>query len=316
VPTQELPQEAGFYRDVIDNMSDGVYFVDRSRRITYWSRGAERLSGFPAEQVVGLRCMDGILNHVDDQGQELCGVRCPLRATMLDDEPHNAHVYMHHKDGHRQPVWVRASPLHGADGKVVGAVEVFSDDTAVTTARARLAEVEQLAVRDTLTGLGNRRFLEAQLESRLDEWKRHGWGFGILFADIDHFKAVNDTYGHAVGDEALTLVARTLSLNLRSSDTVSRFGGEEFVVVVLHATEQTLTSTAERLRALVEQSSFVAHGRRVPVTVSLGGAMVASGDTVASLLERADAQLYAAKHAGRNRVHIAPASPSPDPDLK
>jgi predicted signal transduction protein with EAL and GGDEF domain len=109
------------------------------------------------------------------------------------------------------PVWVRSAPLHDPDGTIVGAVEVFSDDTAATTARAQVRELEQLALTDQLTGLGNRRYLEMQLRTRFHKWARYGSPFGVLIADIDWFKRVNDTYGHDIGDETLAMVARTAS---------------------------------------------------------------------------------------------------------
>ena len=90
-----MEQDLALYRDLVDNMSDGVYFVDRTRTITYWSRGAERLTGYHASEVVGRRCLDGILNHVDECGTELCGAGCPLKATIRDGRCRDAHVFMH-----------------------------------------------------------------------------------------------------------------------------------------------------------------------------------------------------------------------------
>ena len=173
-----LEHDGAFYRELIDKMSDGVYFVDRARRITYWSAGAERLTGFRAEDVVGLKCRDRILCHIDDEGTQLCGALCPLRAVMHDGAPHEAHVYLHHADGHRHPVWVRGAAIKNSDGEIIGAVEVFSDDSAVRSARARAEELERLALTDALTGLGNRRYLEAELETRLHAWRRGGNPFG------------------------------------------------------------------------------------------------------------------------------------------
>src|SRR5664280_2072141 len=121
VRSRGMGQDLAFYRDLVDNMSDGVYFVDRTRTITYWSRGAERLTGYHASEVVGRRCRDGILNHVDECGTELCGAGCPLKATIRDGRCRDAHVFMHHADGHRQPVWVRAAPLRDPAGEISGA---------------------------------------------------------------------------------------------------------------------------------------------------------------------------------------------------
>jgi diguanylate cyclase (GGDEF)-like protein/PAS domain S-box-containing protein len=296
-----LEHDGAFYRELIDKMSDGVYFVDRARRITYWSAGAERLTGYRAEDVVGRKCRERILCHVDDLGTQLCGALCPLKQTMHDGLTREAHVYLHHADGHRHPVWVRGAPIRNSDGEIVGAVEVFSDDTAVRVARARAEELERLSLTDPLTGLGNRRCLEAELDTRLHAWRRDTVPFGVLFADIDLFKQVNDRFGHEVGDEVLAMVARTLTFGLQAGDIAARYGGEEFVVIV-HAPDE-LKATAERLRTLVQASRLVAARQSVEVTISLGGAVVDPGDDGESLLRRADLALYMAKQAGRNRFH-------------
>ncbi len=310
-----MDQDVEFYRALVDNMTDGVYFVDRTRTITYWSKGAERLTGYSAAEVMGRRCRDAILNHVDDGGRELCGSRCPLKATIADGQVREAHVWLHHADGHRHPVWVRAAPIRDGNGKITGAVELFSDNTAVVDARTRMTEMEQLALVDPLTGLGNRRYLLTQLTTRFDEFVRYHRPFGILFADIDHFKRINDEYGHDVGDDSLKVVARTLSYALRNDEAITRFGGEEFVAVLPLIDLDTLTTTAERLRTLVESSRLVVNRQAVKLTVSIGGTMAVPGDDADTLLRRADSLLYAAKEAGRNRITIdaPPDGATPEP---
>jgi diguanylate cyclase (GGDEF)-like protein/PAS domain S-box-containing protein len=296
-------QDGAFYRELIDKMSDGVYFVDCARRITYWSVGAERLTGYRAEDMVGRECRDGLLIHVDDAGNPLCGGPCPLKETMKDGRCREAHVFVHHAAGHRRPVWVRGAPIRDSSGAIVGAVEVFSDDSVVRAARARVDELEKLAQTDTLTGLGNRRYLEKQLDFRLFEWERDGTAFGVLFVDIDLFKKVNDTYGHDAGDEVLSMVARTLSHGIRGEDVVARYGGEEFVVV-LNADTQILAEAAERLRSLVAASRLVITHQPIEVTISLGGTVVAPGDDIEGILRRADLALYGAKKSGRNQYQF------------
>ena len=165
-----------------------------------------------------------------------------------------------------------------------------------------------------MTGLGNRRCLDQQLRAGLEHWSRDREPFGLLFADIDHFNAINDRHGHQVGDEVLRVVAATLLHAVRATDSVARAGGEGFVVVLPHADAAAVRGTAEQLRALVAQSSLVVDRRRVTATVSIGGTLIRPRDTAASLLHRADALLYAAKHAGRNRVHLDVAGSAAAPE--
>ncbi len=157
---------------------------------------------------------------------------------------------------------------------------------------------------DPLTGIGNRRFIESNTHSRLEELRRYGWSFGVILIDIDHFKAVNDRFGHLVGDDVLKMVARTLAHNVRAFDAVGRWGGEEFVVIAQNVSIALLESLAERLRVLIEQSLLPVADTVVRVTVSLGATLARRTDTPASILGRADQMLYVSKQRGRNRVSV------------
>jgi diguanylate cyclase (GGDEF)-like protein/PAS domain S-box-containing protein len=293
-----------FYKHLLDEIYDGVYFVDRHRRILYWNRGAERLSGYSADEVVGHFCNDDLLRHIDECGRQLCKGLCPLAATMGDGQPRQAEVIMHHKNGHRVPVLVRVSPIRDEHDAIIGAIEVFSDNSHQRAALEEIERLRELALLDPLTGVGNRRFIESTTHSRLEELRRYGWPFGVILADIDHFKAVNDTYGHLVGDEVLKMVARTLMHNVRAFDAVGRWGGEEFAIVAQNVSAGMLHVLAERLRILVEQSALSIHTDSVRVTISLGAAIARSDDTPLSLFDRADHMLYQSKQNGRNCVSV------------
>ena len=296
--------QAAFYRDILDHLYDGVYFVDAGRTITYWNKGAERITGHSAELVVGRRCADGILNHVDDQGRRLCGRRCPLLRTIHDGTPREDHVFLHHVDGHRIPVLVRAAPMYDEAGRIVGAVETFSDNSSLVDALKRIHELDDAALRDPLTGVGNRRFADLKLESSLTEFRGHGLHHGMLFVDIDRFKAVNDVFGHMVGDRVLTAVGRTMQANLRTTDLVARWGGEEFVAIVFNVDQARLAALAENIRVLVSRSTVVAEGAEINVTVSIGATLMRPEDDRESLVARADALMYRSKTEGRDRITI------------
>lgn len=289
---------------LLENLSDGVYFVDRDRRLLYWNPAAERITGFAAGEVLGRRCKDMILNHCDESGTILCGDRCPLLATIRDGRQREAHVYLHHKDGHRKPVRVSASPLRDAAGEVTGAVETFHDDGALDRSRRRAADLLDASMRDPLTGVGNRRLGETVLAGWLAQDRPFGRDFGVLFADLDRFKLINDRHGHHVGDDALKIVARTLADNIRYGDHVIRWGGEEFVILLADTDGATITAAAERFRMLVTRARLLVGRRHVPLSISLGGTIVAPDDTAELIMRRADALLYQSKSGGRNRATL------------
>ena len=299
------PFGADVLKSIVDNMADGVYYVDTDRTLTYWNLGAQRISGYSAAEILGRHCYDNILGHVDDQGRSLCHSLCPLAATMLDGEPREASVWLHHQDGHRKPVRLRTAPVRDATGKIVGGVEVFSDASAVVKAVEDADRARRDSLTDDLTGLPNRRMFDAALTGRLENLGRYGWHFGLLIVDIDHFKQVNDRYGHAIGDAVLEGVGATLQGAVRAGDIVARWGGEEFAVLVEASDDEGLRETAERIRVLVAQSEARRETLAVSVRVSVGGTLAAPVDTPESLFARADGALYGAKHSGRNRIEIA-----------
>jgi diguanylate cyclase (GGDEF)-like protein/PAS domain S-box-containing protein len=293
-----------FYRTILDNVDDGVYFCDRERRVTFWSRGAERITGYAAEDVKGHSCAESILVHVDERGTSLCQGLCPVAATIGDGQPRQAQAFLHHKEGHRVPVVIKTNAIFADDGRVDGAVETFSDDSVLVEALRRLDALSVENETDALTGVTNRKGMILRLQAALAE-DRVAKNAGVLFFDIDHFKVVNDTYGHETGDRTLKMVAATLARNLRASDLLARWGGEEFVGLVHRMNTKTLASAAEKLRALVESSFIDVNGEHLRVTVSVGATFIRRGDTVESVVDRADGLLYESKTAGRNRVTLA-----------
>jgi diguanylate cyclase (GGDEF)-like protein/PAS domain S-box-containing protein len=287
---------------VLETLFEGAYRVDPDRRITYWNPAAEKLTGFAAGEVVGSRCADGILQHIDANGRHLCRTACPLAETLVDGRSREASVFLHHKLGHRVPVSVRCTVQRDSEGHIIGGLEVFTDASAADVLRQRIDELEQLAYLDRLTQVANRRFADATVDQRLEEYRRYQWPFGVVLFDIDRFKEVNDRWGHLVGDRALAMVANTLAGTARSFDLVARWGGDEFLVVLRNVDEARLGHIAERLRTLVESAFLTLDADTIRVTVSGGSTLAEPGDSPESLVERADRLLYTAKARGRNRV--------------
>jgi len=297
--------EKDSFERIIENLHDGLYFVNRDRVITYWNKAAEQISGFTANEVVGKSCSDNILTHVDSEGNNLCTGMCPIAATIADGKPREAEVYMHHKDGHRIPVSVRVSILTDRDGNILGGIELFTDISNQAANELRVKELEKLALLDNLTQLANRNYIEREIQSRFEEKKRFNVPFGILFIDIDHFKKFNDIYGHDVGDDVLKFVSNTFVANARPFDLYGRWGGEEFIGIIRNINGQDLELLGNRLRLLIENSYIIHENEKLYVTISIGATLVNENDTIDSLIKRADTFLYKSKAAGRNCLTTA-----------
>jgi diguanylate cyclase (GGDEF)-like protein/PAS domain S-box-containing protein len=293
------------YKEILNSLQDGVYYLDRDRIITYWNRGTEKITGYSSEQVIGRSCRDNLLNHVNEHGLVLCNEHCPMAATMQDGKPRKAYIYVHHAEGHRIPVQVRSSALRNESGEIVGAVETFNKGVSPEKTDRRIRKLKQTALLDPLTAIGNRRHLESRLKIHLLDFKENQLSFGLLFCDIDHFKELNDTYGHNLGDKVLRMIAQTLIGNIRETDTMGRWGGEEFLVILQNVDTKALLAIGEKLLNLVRRSHLTLPDKGIlSATISIGGTLVRKADTLEKLVDRADRLMYQSKADGRNCITI------------
>lgn len=294
-----------FYKDLLTNLDVGIYFVDEMRHITFWNKGAERLTGYKSEDVIGSWCGDGLLNHVDEAGNLMCGTACPLKATIQDGKHRKKEVFLKHARGFRVPVEVSADPIRDQSGKIVGAVEVFTDISPKVTARERIRELSKAAYTDKLTGAANRRYSDLILERSFHDLHHYSIPFGAIFLDIDDFKQVNDSYGHLVGDEVIKMVADTLTSTVRTSDLVGRWGGDEFILILDNLDEEILERIANKIVKLISAAELKHKEKRIPITTSAGLSMASEEDTIESLVGRVSRAMYKSKRQGGNRSTLA-----------
>ncbi len=291
-------------RMILDAVGDGVCIVDLNRRILFWNRAAECITGRGEDEVLGKSCANGVLEHINEKGLSLCVNSCPLLCVMRDGQPHDVHMYMRHARGHRIPVHVKAGTIEDEFGNIVGSVGVFSVDTQRLLPVQHIEALEQITLVDKLTGLGNRRFFDRQIASSMANHNQHGTPFGILRLDVDQFTQFNDLYGEQTGDQILRTVADTISYNCRASDTPVRWHDDDFAIICDQISLEDLRGAAARMRMLIEHTRIEHAGRELGVTVSIGGCMTEPGDDVHAMLRRVDALVDDGKIAGRNCVRV------------
>lgn len=228
------------------------------------------------------------LQRLIDAADRIAGGDLDVRLTAKqnDELGHLTHVFNQ-----------MADKLRGSHAEVVAASETLQQQNQL---------LETLSITDSLTGLYNRNKLDAILDDQIARFKRNRRPFAVLMLDIDHFKTLNDSRGHIAGDEVLAAVARILAQAIRSVDYAARFGGDEFVIILIDTPAAAALETAERIRSHVESARYSAGDQSVTVTVSIGIAQWQSDDAApTAVFARADQALYEAKRAGRNRVHCA-----------
>lgn len=281
---------------LLDHVEEGVYIVNRARQIVYWNQGAEKIAGYLAHEVTGHLCHGDLLMHCDADGQTLCGSACPLAEVLADGIPREQVVFVHHRRGHRVPVRVRARPIHGAGGTILGAIELFHE--VVAPARAELAALEAHGCMDELTGAANRAVGEVFLRQWLELAERFGIPAGWIGAELDGVAELEHRYGQGLVEAAVATVAHTLHDNLGSYDALIRWDTTAFRVLMFNATQQRIVELTRKLVALVRVSTLTWWGDPLRVTVSMGAALAAPGDSPATLEARIARALESSRAAG------------------
>ena len=278
----------------LDATSDPVVVTDAHAHITFVNSAFSRVTGYPVTEVMGKT--PAMLRS----GQHDEAFYANLRKTLTAGKDFRATFINRRRDGSIYHAEQSISPVMDEKGRITHFVSVTKDIS------DRVEKEQGLihdASHDTLTDLYNRRFGEQVLSSSFRQARARGGVISLILCDIDHFKQVNDRFGHPTGDRVIVNVAKALRHTVRGRDAVIRWGGEDFLVLLDDCPAEPGQQLAERMRARVEALQDEEVGR---ITLSLGLATLAADDTLEQLIERADTALYAAKQAGRNRVSVAP----------
>jgi diguanylate cyclase (GGDEF)-like protein/PAS domain S-box-containing protein len=280
----------------LNSIGDAVISTDVAGNITYLNPIAESMTGWSSQEAFGQPLRD-VLKIIDGDSRE--PAMNPLAMAILHNKAVglSANCVLVRRDGYESAIEDNAAPIHDRRGHVTGAVIVFHD---VSVARAMSLRMSYLAQHDFLTELPNRMLLRDRLTQAITSAHRHRTSLAVLFVDVDHFKHVNDKLGHVIGDQLLKSIAQRLVACVRSSDTVSRLGGDEFLVLLSEVGRAADAAvSADKVLAAVSAPHRIDH-QDVRVTVSVGiGVYPEDGTDVETLLKNADTALFHAKAHGR-----------------
>ncbi|MDR3213297.1 MAG: diguanylate cyclase [Azoarcus sp.] len=285
---------------LLDTAADGICGVDAAGNITFINRAALAIHGYRADEVMG-KNPHHLFHHHRPDGRPCPTETCSFMRTLADGEARESEEWLCRRDGSFFPARIIITPIHEQE-RTVGVVVVFHD---ITEQRNRQKALLQLATTDSLTGASNRRHFLDQLEAEMARQRRHGGYASLLMSDLDFFKHVNDTHGHAAGDAVLSHFVHTVHQTVRRSDAIGRLGGEEFAILLPGDGIHGARELAERLRRTFEANPARIGNLIIPVTVSIGITELQADDMGSEApLRRADEALYAAKAAGRNRIEL------------
>jgi diguanylate cyclase len=283
----------------LESIGDAVITTDARGRITWLNPVAERLTGWTSLEAIG-RALTQVFHVVDERTREPASD--PVKECLEQGRRVAGanHTLLLSRNGEEFGIRESIAPIRRDDGTVLGTVLVFHD---VSEQRRLSGEMRWRATHDELTGLVNRSEFEARL-GRLLEAAQDGGEHALLYIDLDQFKLVNDACGHAVGDQLLQQMARMLTDSVRTRDTIGRLGGDEFAILMERCTVDQAQRVAQKLCDRMDDFRFVHEDRRFRIGMSIGLVPVdRRWQTTAAIQQAADTACYAAKEAGRNRVH-------------
>jgi diguanylate cyclase (GGDEF)-like protein/PAS domain S-box-containing protein len=295
---RELDDTNRFATEIIENAGEGIVVYDRDLRYLLWNRFMEEMTGMPAGDVLGRTATDIFPHLVEQQVDEL------LRRAFDGENVSSPDVHYYVPATGRRG-WVSSvyRPHYDEGGKIVGVIGLIRD---VTQRKEAEQQIEYQAYHDALTGLANRRLFQEHLSLAVALAQRRNAAVAVLFLDLDHFKTINDSLGHTVGDELLREVARRLKATVREGDTVARVGGDEFTIVLqeLPRGDAAAVVAQKVLRTIAEPMEISGH--RLYITTSIGVTLFPDdGDDAEALLKNADTAMYRAKADGRNTYQMA-----------
>ena len=316
-PLANTDPDRGFAHQLMEMLAIPAFVLDTSARVMIWNRACERLTGVAAAEVVGTR--EHWRSFFEEQRPTLADQLLAERGGDVAWAPRPTPGQGQHlsaenwcdmpRVGRRRYLAADASPIFDERGRLAAVVETLRDMTDEKLAQIAL---EQLATRDGLTGLANRRCFDDTLHAEWARALRQRQPLSLLMVDVDNFKAYNDANGHLGGDECLKRIASAVAAEMRANDLVARYGGEEFAVILPNQSLKGAASVAERIRQRVEQlrvPNSAAPGEHVTVSIGAATAIAAADNSASELVATADAALYRAKHMGRNRISLPLAEP-------
>jgi diguanylate cyclase (GGDEF)-like protein/PAS domain S-box-containing protein len=289
-----------FHDQLLNNMTDAVIYIDRNGIVQSWNYAAEKLTGIACGAIVMNSWGPGLLGLQDDDGEVHEG-NCPVRRALETSSHVAGRFSMRRSDGTQIPVRLHVAPVASDQPGLCGVVLIAHDASQQRNLEARVESLHKQATQDPLTKVANRAAFDRFLNDLVARRDETGASFSLIICDIDHFKRVNDLHGHPAGDEALVTFAAVLSTHSREGDLVSRYGGEEFVLLSPDCDIATAARRAETIRQAVEQTLLPSIGNQ-SITASFGVTEVQAGDSPDSVLARADRALLQAKDNGRNQV--------------
>lgn len=256
-----------FGLDFLDYLEEGIYILDPDRKILFWNRAAEKITGYAKEEVIGSSCMDNILIHVDNRGRCLCKENCPVVEVFADGKCKEDLLYLHHKEGYRLPVSVKAIPIQNERGEITSVIEIFSDRSLQIDELPNVEMKKEPSFVDPVTGFFTQNHLKLKLKSMHAEAAALGNKYGVILINFQNYQTILARHGCDCIDRALRSIAKTLRSLSRASYLLCRWNHDTFLVAIPNSASNAIQLMSAHYQYIVNTAKAPVGDRQVSILV-------------------------------------------------
>lgn len=274
------------YQNLIENLYEGLFYVDKERRIKYWSKGAEKITGYSSSEVLDQICSEKLLCPTDTEGKKYYGESNVFTNTLANGTTKQYELLITHKDGRKIPVSIRIAPMYDVNDNIAGATQLFTDNKEHLEHMVNDSEEYENSFFDPITKLPNKVSLEMSINFKLSEFRRYNRPFGLILFEIDNYDKLSDVYGEEFDTNVLVKISKLLTKELRPFDIAGKWSVKEFALILISVKENSINIIGDRLKDIVENTEFTIGKGTVDITLSIAGIIATLNDSSKILIEK------------------------------
>lgn len=299
----KLMQDDYFFKLLFENIFEGLYIVNSDKKVLYWNKSAEIITGYKSEDLLNNCISEKTVKYLDKNGNRLNVEDLPISKCLHTGNIVSQKCVVIHKKNVLIPVLITAIPIKDSLNGILGAAEIILDDTAHEDLEKAHERLKESSTKDPLTNLFNRSETLERINLEIEKASRYEMPICLCICDIDDFKSINDRWGNHVGDIILRSVSEILHQNLRRTDVIGRYGGEEFIILLPLIDLHRAIIAVEKLKKAVESTTIeIIEPKKIKL--SFGLTQIVSNDSLEDFIDRAESALYKAKKLGKDRIEI------------
>lgn len=287
---------------LIDNLFEGLCLINKDKKILYWNKAAEDITGIKQQEMINTTCLENKLRLVNKQGISFKPEEHPINECSIKGELVKKKALVVHEDGFPIPILITAIPLKDSEGNFIGAAEIFMDDSAHEDLEKAQERIKESSKRDELTNLFTRKEIINRVNLEVKKASRYEMPLCICICDIDNFKVINDKYGTQIGDKVIQKVSTIIKRNLRMTDSVGRYGGESFLILLPLIDIHRAKKAVQKIQNQFTKTNIDEISDKI--SLSFGLTQIIHADNFEALLERAESALNKAKKEGKATIEV------------